>query len=176
MSNRPCLEHGLGKPAEWGTHEAGSCFAAARTDRCGWRPPPGAPPSQLKSQLFDVGERFRPPSLMIRSHSYGDSKRHVATRAVIPRRTRPAVYRNRRAASRSARAHPLSHPQRIARSPRYELKDLGRAGPSTRMPRIRPAVAVPMIVMTTHRPVRWRRAETVLLDIGKGNGGSASAN
>src|SRR2546425_6445505 len=37
---------------------------------------------------------------------------------------------------------------------------LSWAGPSTTMPRIRPAVAAPMIVITNHRPARWRRAET----------------
>src|SRR5438552_2158504 len=54
--------------------------------------------------------RTRTPSLLIRSHVYGDSKRHAATRAVITRRTRPTVYRNRRAASRPARGTPTFTP------------------------------------------------------------------
>src|SRR5207245_4485512 len=54
--------------------------------------------------------RTRTPSLLIRSHVCGYSKRHAATRAVITRRTRPTVYRNRRAASRPARGTPSFTP------------------------------------------------------------------
>ncbi len=63
-----------------------------------------------KSRKCNAPRRTRTPSLLIRSHLNGDSTRHAATRAVIPRRTRPAVYRNRRAASRSARGTPTFTP------------------------------------------------------------------
>ncbi len=60
--------------------------------------------------MLHAPRRTRTPSLLIRSHLYSDAKRHAATRAVIPRRTRPAVYRNRRAASRPPRGTPTFTP------------------------------------------------------------------
>ena len=59
-----------------------------------------------KPRKSNAPRRTRTPSLLIRSHANGDSERHAATRAVIPRRTGPTVYRNRRAASRPGRSTP----------------------------------------------------------------------
>ncbi len=86
---------------------AASAFSGAQS-----RPTP-ARNARVATEIAAVlwsGEWTRATNRLIRSHVHGDSKRHAATRAVIPRRTRPTVYRNRRATSRAARAHPLSHP------------------------------------------------------------------
>src|SRR3989441_8559846 len=74
--------------------------------------PPGPEPGALTGLRYapNAPRRTRTPSLLIRSHVYGDSNRHAATRAVIPRRTRPTVYRNRRPASRPARGTPTFTP------------------------------------------------------------------
>ncbi len=45
-----------------------------------------------KPRKSNAPRRTRTPSLLIRSHLNGDSKRHAATRAVIPRRTRSTVH------------------------------------------------------------------------------------
>jgi hypothetical protein len=97
-------EHKALEPGGGERNEAGSTETTLSAH------PLSHPPAYQTELSPYAPRRTRTPSLLIRSHLNGDSKRHGATRAVISRRRHPTLYRNRRAASRCARGTPTFTP------------------------------------------------------------------